>query len=142
MQRTVHGWRELTKEETEGLLQKHSHGRLGICIEGEPYVVPVAYKYNEGAIYFHSPKRGRKLDAMKRNNRVCFEIDEWQKAWASVICYGHVTLKDDFKAKRKGLELLAQQAIPNERIESASVYIGIIDISEMTGRCSTDFKSG
>jgi len=140
MQRTVHEWRELTKEETERLLGKHSHGRLGLCVEGEPYVVPVAYRYSEGAIYFHSPKRGKKLDTMKKNNRVCFEIDEWQKAWASVICYGSVALQDDFEAKRKGLELLAQQAISEERIESAPVYIGIIDIDEITGRCSTDFR--
>ncbi|HEY50041.1 MAG TPA: pyridoxamine 5'-phosphate oxidase family protein [Dehalococcoidia bacterium] len=138
-QRTVHNWRELTNEEIEYLLGKHSHGRLGLCVNGEPYVVPVAFKYSDGAIYFHSAKRGKKLESIRKNNRVCFEIDEWEKAWASVICYGRVTLRDDVEAKRKGLELLAGQALPEDRIESAPVYIGIIDIDELTGRCSTDY---
>ncbi|MGB2855825.1 MAG: pyridoxamine 5'-phosphate oxidase family protein [Dehalococcoidia bacterium] len=142
MQRTVHQWRELTKEEIEHLLTKHSHGRLGLCVENEPYIVPVAYKYFEGAIYFHSAKRGKKLDFIKKNNRVCFEIDEWQKAWASVICSGRAALHDDFESKRKGFELLAQQAMPEERIRSADAYIGTIDIEQMTGRCSTDYEFG
>ena len=140
IQRTVHQWRELTKEETEHLLTKHSHGRLGLCIGNEPYVVPVAYRYHEGAIYFHSAKRGKKLDFIKKNNRVCFEIDEWQKAWASVICFGKASLHDDFELKKKGFELLAKQAMPEERIRSADAYIGIIDIEQTTGRCSTDYK--
>jgi hypothetical protein len=100
----------------------------------------VAYAYSEGKIYFHGAKEGKKVDFIKNNNRACFEVDEWQQGWASVICYGRVTLRDDFEAKRKFFKLLMGVDLPEERIESLTVYVGIIDIEEMTGRCSTDFK--
>jgi nitroimidazol reductase NimA-like FMN-containing flavoprotein (pyridoxamine 5'-phosphate oxidase superfamily) len=140
MARTVHRRRELTQDEMKRFLGKHLHGRLGLCVEGEPYVVPVAYRYSEGAIYFHTGKGGKKVDFMRKNNRVCFEVDEWQKAWASVVCYGRVTLQDDLEAKRRGFELLTGQSLPEDRISSAPVYIGTINIEEMTGRCSADFQ--
>ena len=46
---------------------------------GEPYVVPLSYGYriigeNVLELYFHSALEGRKLDILKRNNSVCFEM--------------------------------------------------------------------
>jgi len=32
------------------------------------------YKENVLELYFHSATEGRKLDVLKRNNKVCFEI--------------------------------------------------------------------
>ena len=142
MERPAHQWRELTQEENERLLRKHAHGRLGLCVAGEPYVVPVAYGYSEGQIYFHTAKSGKKIDFISKNNRICFEVDEWEKAWASVICYGRIALRDDFEAKKRGFQLLTGQSLPEDRIKSTRVYIGIIDIEEMTGRCSLDFDFG
>lgn len=142
MERPAHKWRELTQEETEVFLKKRSHGRIGLCVEGEPYVVPIAYKYSGQRIYFHTGKGGKKIDFICKNNRICFQVDEWEKGWASVICYGRITLRDDFDAKRQGFELLTGQTLPEDRIRSAHVYIGIIDIEDMTGRCSVDFEFG
>ena len=137
--RTVHSWRPMTHEEIIRFLQRHSHGRLGLCVEDEPYVVPVAYAYSKGAIYFHTAKHGKKVDLMRQNSKVCFEIDEWHEAWASVICYGKVTLDDSLEAKGKGFELLTGQRLADERIGKAAVYIGTIGIEEIPGRCSIDF---
>jgi len=133
MDRTVHQWRELTQNEIRRLLVQYSHGRLGLSVNDEPYIVPVAYVYSEGAIYFHTRKEGKKVDFIRKNNRVCFEVDEWQKAWASVICHGRVTLHDDLKTKRKGFELLAGRTLAKDQIKNAPAYIGIINIEEMTG---------
>ena len=140
MERPVHESRELTRGEIDFFLKKQLHGRLGLCVEGEPYVVPVSYIYSEGAIYFHAAKQGKKIDFIEKNNRVCFEVDEWQKGWVSVICYGKITLRDDFEAKKRGFKLLMGFDLAEERIKGASVYIGTIDIEEMTGRCSVDFE--
>ena len=142
MERPAHKWRELTQKEIEVFLIKHSHGRIGLCVEGGPYVVPIAYKYSGGRIYFRTAKGGKKIDFICKNNRICFEVDEWEKAGASVICYGRITLRDDFEAKKQGFELLTGQTIPEDRIRSARVYIGTIDIEETTGRCSVDFEFG
>lgn len=141
MERAAHRqWRVLTQDEMERLLKEHWHGRLGLCVDDEPYVVPVAYKYDEGKIYFHSEKQGKKIDFMRGNSKVCFEIDESEEGWASVICYGMVALRDDFEAKKRCFELLMGQELPESMIRNTNAYIGIIDIGETTGRCSGDFK--
>jgi nitroimidazol reductase NimA-like FMN-containing flavoprotein (pyridoxamine 5'-phosphate oxidase superfamily) len=48
---------------------------LGLADGGEPYVVPVNFGYANDCLYFHSAQSGHKIDLLKRNPRVCFEID-------------------------------------------------------------------
>ena len=132
--------RAMSQTEMERFLKGHLYGRLGLCLENEPYVVPVAYGYDQGRIYFHSAKQGKKLDFIKRNDRVCFEIDEWQKGWASVICYGRIVLRDDLEAKSRCLKLLTGQELSERHLQNVKAYIGVIEIEEMTGRCSVDFE--
>ena len=52
---------------------------IAMVDDGEPYVVPLSYGYrivgeNVLELYFHSASEGRKLDILKRNDSVCFEI--------------------------------------------------------------------
>ena len=46
--------------------------------EKTPYVLPLSFGYEltdgELTLYFHSAKEGRKLDILKKNNAVCFEM--------------------------------------------------------------------
>ena len=140
MQKPDHGWRELTTDEIKRLLTTQKHGRLGLCDNGKPYVVPLSYGYGDGVIYFHSARSGRKLDVIGQNNQACFEVDVWEKGWASVICCGRVTLRDDLEAKRKAFRLLMGADVPEERLSKLSSYIGVINIEQMTGRCSADFQ--
>jgi len=132
--------RALSHDEIERFLKEHSYGRLGLAFQNEPYVIPIAYGYEQGKIYFHSAEQGKKLDFIRKNDSVCFELDEWQKGWASVICYGRVALRDDLEAKRKCFELLTGQELDESRLQSLKVYIGVIQIQELTGRCSIDFE--
>lgn len=140
MERPPHTSRELTKDECQRFLREQPHGRLGLCARGEPYVVPVSFVYEQGAVYFHTAKSGKKIDFINENNRVCFEVDQWQKGWASVICFGTVTLRDDLETIRKAFRLLMGMDWPEERLKKASVYIGTINIEEMTGRCGDGFE--
>jgi len=77
---------------------------------------------------------------MKKNNRVCFEVDKYRKGWASVICYGTVTLREDIEAKRQFFNVLMGQRPSDDYLAKMESYIGIIQIEEMTGRCSPDFS--
>lgn len=140
MERPPHTARELTKDECERFLREQPYGRLGLCARGEPYVVPVSFVYEPGAVHFHSAKSGRKIDFINENNRVCFQVDKWQNGWASVICYGTVTLRDDLETIKKVFGLFMGMDWPEERLKRASVYIGTIDIEEMTGRCGDGFE--
>jgi len=132
--------RALSQDEMERLVKQHYYGRLGLCLENEPYVVPVAYGYEQGKIYFHSARRGKKLDFIRKNDRVCFQVDEWQKGWASVICYGTASLSEDVEAKKKCFETMIGQELSEEHLQNVKSCIGIIQIEEMTGRCSADFS--
>ncbi len=59
------------------ILRSASVGHLGtINSEGRAMVKPVNFVYHEGRIYFHSACEGEKINDIRRDGRVCFEIDE------------------------------------------------------------------
>ena len=131
---------ELTRGEMERFLGQNTLGRLGLCLGNTPYVVPISYIYHDNKVYFHMATRGKKVEFIQGNNQACFEVDEWSETgWLSVVCYGKVSLHDDFETKKKAFEILSGfyqtgQRIPDERIKNMNVYIGVIEIEQMTGR--------
>ena len=78
-------WGDLDKSQIDDLLKSELIGRLG-CFDGNKvYVVPITFAYNDGYIYGHT-KDGLKIQMMRNNPNVCFEID-WMKDmsnWKSV----------------------------------------------------------
>ena len=67
--------RIMNRKDSEELLETAKVGRLGI-FDGEPYIVPVNFVYGSGKIRFHCAKEGRKAQALVKEPRVCFEVDE------------------------------------------------------------------
>ena len=124
----------MTHDEMERFLKKCTHGRLGLTFQNESYVVTVSYGYDQGRLFFHSGKQGKKVDFIKNNNRVCFEVDERQEGWASVICYGTATLREDIEAKREFSEVHLGRKQSDEELEKLTTYIGVMQIEDMTGR--------
>ena len=52
-------------------------GRVAtISPDGYPYVVPVFFVFDGDKIYFHCALEGKKLDNLKAQPSVCFEIDD------------------------------------------------------------------
>ncbi len=95
--------------------------RLALVDDGEPYLVPLNYGYRDNALYFHSAPVGRKIDALRRNNRVCFEVEspheivrheqpcEWGVKVRSIVGYGRVDFVTDLEEKRRALDVLMAQ---------------------------------
>src|SRR5215216_1876570 len=86
--------RDLPTEEVEALLRTAIVGRIACCGHGatgdsRPYLVPLAYGYDGDAVYAHSGP-GRKLDLMRAEPRVTFEVDKAEAPdhWRSVIAEG------------------------------------------------------
>jgi hypothetical protein len=85
---------------------------------GEPYIVPLNFGYRDNALYIHSADAGRKIDILKRNSRVCFEIEgasaiikhaepcHWGTKSRSLIGYGRVEIVTDFQEKKRGLDII------------------------------------
>jgi hypothetical protein len=92
--------------------------RIALVDAGEPYIVPVNYGYRDNALYIHSAAAGRKMDILRRNNRVCFEIESpaatiqhpeachWGTRARSLIGYGRVEIITDREEKRRGLDII------------------------------------
>ena len=97
---------QISEEECIQVLKEQKRGVL--CVLGDdeyPYGTPTNHFYNEadGKIYFHSNKKGHKVDAMKNHDKICFVCyDEGYKKegdWAlnikSVVVFGRVEFIED-----------------------------------------------
>ncbi len=97
---------------------------LGL-LDGEyPYVVPMHYGYafesGRLTLYSHSAKEGHKLELLRQNGRVFFEIDtdeallpgekacQWGASYASVMGRGRASIVEDGEEKCRALALLMQ----------------------------------
>jgi uncharacterized protein len=106
-------WGDLDKNQIDDFLKSQLIGRLGCSDGNKVYVVPITYAYNNGYIYGHT-KDGLKIQMMRKNPNVCFEID-WMKDmsnWKSVIVYGTF---EELKGEEAniGLEILMKSIMYN-----------------------------
>jgi nitroimidazol reductase NimA-like FMN-containing flavoprotein (pyridoxamine 5'-phosphate oxidase superfamily) len=103
--------------------------RLAMVDGEEPYIVPLNYGYRDNALYAHSAAAGRKIDVLKRNNRVCFEIESdsvivrhkepchWGTKARSIIGCGQVEILTSYEQKKRALDIILAhygKAGPNE----------------------------
>lgn len=104
---------ELGQEAIDAFLAARLVGRIGCHLDGRTYVVPVIYAYADGAFYACSTE-GRKIEMMRANPNVCFEVDEYDEAgngsWRSVIAEG-VFEELEGLAAAKALALLAKRFV-------------------------------
>ena len=80
---------ELTSQEIEEVLHRATFGRLGCHADGRTYIVPVGYAYDGNRIVVQTVA-GMKIDMMRANPEVCFEVEEVQSLtnWRTVIAWG------------------------------------------------------
>lgn len=92
--------KSLSHKEISDLLKNNFVGRLACCVGGKPYVIPITYYYDPESNYIISHSgEGMKLEMMRRNPQVCFEIDSVRDLdnWDSVVTWGtFVELKGSF----------------------------------------------
>jgi len=75
----MRSWKKEIKEKAVilELLNTCHVGRLGTTgKDGCPMIKPLNFAHYNEKIYFHTAKEGEKIEDIKRDNRVCFEIDQ------------------------------------------------------------------
>jgi hypothetical protein len=90
--------KEMTCEEIDQFLTCARVGRLGLIVGGKPYIVPVGYAYADGKIFFHTCSKGLKMEGLRKNPDVCFEVDESLSdatMFKSVLLFGSAETIDD-----------------------------------------------
>ncbi len=101
--------RAITDEEARELLATCKRGVFAVNgDDGYPYAIPVNYFFDaeHDKIYFHGAKAGHKVDALKRDDKVCFTVygNEWYQDgdWApyvmSTVVFGRCRLANDTPA--------------------------------------------
>jgi nitroimidazol reductase NimA-like FMN-containing flavoprotein (pyridoxamine 5'-phosphate oxidase superfamily) len=138
----------LDSELIDFILNKAEICRVAFSQEDQPYLVPLSFGYEPGHIYFHCAPRGRKLDIIKVNPRVCFEVEygcELVRAdtpcnftvhFSSVIGFGKASIIADPARKAHGLDQIVKHygAIPPvyEAGELANLAVVDIEIEELS----------
>ncbi|HKP37683.1 MAG TPA: pyridoxamine 5'-phosphate oxidase family protein [Pyrinomonadaceae bacterium] len=104
--------RTLAEDKAFELLNSAKVGRLGCVDNGEPYVVPINYFFEDGSIYSHSLP-GRKIDALRAHPRACLQVDEIENDfnWRSVIAYGDF---EEIRVPTRG-DLSLPNCLPDSR---------------------------
>ena len=127
--------------------------RLGLTENDMPYIVPMNFGYKDNCLYFHSAPIGKKIEIIKKNNQVCFEIDIDHEVvitesacnatmkYLSIIGFGIAELIDDFEQKQKALQIIMDHYSPKKIHEFSKkmterIVIIKVKIEEMTGKIS------
>ena len=127
---------------------------LGLCVNNEPYVVPMNYGYTmedeKLVLYLHSALKGKKLDMIRENPKVFFALDcdrlpfagqvacQYGLAYSSVMGRGTACIVEDVEEKKKAMSVLMKTQTQkdftfNERLVSIVAVIRI-DVSEYTAK--------
>ena len=129
-------------------------GRLvTIGRDGFPMIKPLNFVFRDGKIYFHTALAGEKIDDIRCDNRVCFEVDlplalvraktqpcEASYLYRSVIIRGRAALVDDPAERSLAFLGLMEKYQPEggygDYLAEKLMITGIVAIAieEMTGK--------
>ncbi len=147
--------REVTDiDEIKDILDLCKTCHMAMIEENMPYIVPLSYGYeieeNTLTLYFHSAKEGRKIDILRKNNQVCYEMSSEGEPlhaeipcnsgyyFSSIIGTGEVIFVEDEEEKCKALTKMFVQQTGKEVIFNAqqaqAVCVYKIISTEFTGK--------
>jgi nitroimidazol reductase NimA-like FMN-containing flavoprotein (pyridoxamine 5'-phosphate oxidase superfamily) len=145
--------KEITeKAAIEAIIKKSLVCRLALSDNNSPYIVPLCFGYKDKVLYFHGSQKGKKIDIIKKNPKVCFEFDtdteivkaedacRWTMRYQSVIGFGKAVFLEDTEEKRKALNVIMSQYSDgtfeyNDAILKKTFMIKV-EIEGMTGKQS------
>ena len=146
--------KEITdSQEIAAIMEKAAVCRIALVDGNYPYIVPVNFVVRNNYLYFHSSTEGRKIDILRKNNQVCFEIDidvETVKGdspcscgtrYLSVIGFGLAFFLERTNEKKQALNYLMEKysgkkdcSYKAEALEKVAVFS--VKIEKITGKKS------
>ena len=143
---------EIDHSAAEALLQSNRRGIIAMNgVEGYPYAIPINYFYDcdNKKIYFHGAKAGHKVDALKKDDKVCFTVygnekheeGDWAPYLQSVVIFGRCHLIEDSGITEEKVRELAEKYYPTKEEIDAEIAADIkavqlyeITIEHMSGK--------
>lgn len=146
------GKQQVSDQECKLLLRREKRAVLAVNgDDGYPYAQPINFYYDEeeNSIYFHCAKSGHKIDAMNRDDKVCFTLwnhgykvdGHWEWNVTSVVAFGRVNLVTEADVVVDRVRKLARKYYPSEEeidrvmaghLDRLQLYV--IKIEHMTGK--------
>lgn len=143
---------EITIEAAKDLLRNNMRGAL--CVNGDdgyPYAVPMNFYYDEeeNKIYFHSAKKGHKIDSIINSDKVCLTTwndgyvndGDWAYNISSCVVFGRARLVRDPQITEETLRKFACKYYPTAEEVDGEIKKGItgvqmieIEIEHISGK--------
>jgi len=137
-------------EEIEAIIRKSLVCRLGMADENGPYIVPLSFGYADNCLFFHSANEGKKIDILRKNNKVCFEFDtdkdivrgdkacDWGMKFKSVIGFGKAFIVEDVESKKAALDVImahySDGSFEYDQKKLERTVVIKVEIESMTGK--------
>lgn len=141
-----------SKEALEAIIKKCNVLRLGLSVDNMPYIVPLNYGYIDDVFYIHCAKEGKKLDMIRQNSQVCFEIDtdhelvkgeiacQYTMKYKSIIGYAQAEIIEESNDVRAYLDIVMQQFSDQSFTYGDGVVSRVaiikLNVKEMIGKSS------
>ena len=138
------------------IIAKSKICRIGLSANNFPYIVPLnyGYQYSNGVLtlFFHSAKEGKKIEIMRNNDNVCFEIDcntqlvegikacNYSYAFESIIGFGKIIFLETKDEKIQGLNFIMNHQTDKDKKydftedEMKNICVYKITVNEFTGK--------
>ena len=141
------------RRQIEDIIRKCPYCTVGMTDkEGNPYIVPMNFAWENDTVYLHSGPEGNKVEMVVRHPQVCINFCEghelvymhkqvacsYSMKSRSVICKGKVRFIEDMDEKRETLDIIMQQYTSDEFKYSEpavrNVKVWEVKIDKMTCR--------
>ena len=138
-----------SKEKIIEFLSSQQTGRISSIDEnGYPQIIPMNFVFINGVIYMHSHIRGEKLDNIRRNQKVGFEVDKSLEflpsyfsdptdasladtLYISVVIKGNGSIVSDREEKTTALNGLIKKYQPEGGYEPIKPEMGVLNEVEV-----------
>jgi len=134
-----------SKEKIIKFLNEQETGRIcSIDKDGYPQIIPMNFVYTNDVIYMHSHTKGEKIENIKRNNKIGFEVDksleflpsyftdpidasQADTLYISVVIKGTSVLVSDINEKTLALNALMIKYQPEGGYENIRPDMKVVD---------------
>jgi nitroimidazol reductase NimA-like FMN-containing flavoprotein (pyridoxamine 5'-phosphate oxidase superfamily) len=140
--------------EIELIIDRCDVCRVAFANDNIPYLVTMNFGFRSGVkpeLFFHCATEGRKLDMIRKNDNVCFEMDtdhqinksdeacDFGMRYSSVVGFGKIYIITDEAVKKEGLNVIMKHYSGRDDFEFRDSSLNRttilrLEILEMTGK--------
>ncbi len=141
----------------DAILAEGMVGHIGICADGQPYVIPVLYALGEGELYLHGSPLSRLLSTLVEGVPMCLTVTlidglvlarsafHHSMNYRSVVVLGEGRAMRDREEKLEALRLLVEHIAPGRSEEArgpsdqelAATEVVALEIQEASAKLRT-----